>query len=99
MNVDGVAYRSIWVNNDGWSVDVIDQTRLPHAFEVSNLQNLDDACAAIRDMVVQPPLIDGSAGFSPPVADAAGRSGAGHRRSSAPLESGHGFRSYSDSAE
>jgi len=58
MNVDGVAYRSIWINNDGWSVDVIDQTRLPHAFEVKNLQNLEDACVAIRDMVVRgAPLI------------------------------------------
>ena len=64
MNVDGVAYRSIWINNDGWSVDVIDQTRLPHAFEVRNLQSLDDACAAIRDMVVRgAPLIGTTAAY------------------------------------
>lgn len=64
MNVDGVAYRSIWINNNGWSIDVIDQTRLPHAFEVRNLQNLEDACIAIRDMVVRgAPLIGTTAAY------------------------------------
>jgi methylthioribose-1-phosphate isomerase len=64
MNVDGVAYRSIWINDDGWSIDVIDQTRLPHAFEVRNLQNLGDACIAIRDMVVRgAPLIGATAAY------------------------------------
>jgi len=64
MNVDGVAYRSIWVNTDGWSIDVIDQTRLPHAFEVRNIQKLEDACIAIRDMVVRgAPLIGATAAY------------------------------------
>ncbi len=64
MNVDGVAYRSIWVNNDGWSIDVIDQTRLPHAFEVENMQKLEDACIAIRDMLVRgAPLIGATAAY------------------------------------
>ena len=64
MNVDGVAYRSIWINDDGWSIDAIDQTRLPHAFEIMNLRNLGDACVAIRDMVVRgAPLIGATAGF------------------------------------
>ncbi|MDH3450272.1 MAG: S-methyl-5-thioribose-1-phosphate isomerase [Gammaproteobacteria bacterium] len=64
MNVDGVPYRSIWVNGDGISVDVIDQTRLPHAFEIMNLKTLDDACVAIRDMVVRgAPLIGATAAF------------------------------------
>ena len=64
MNVDGFAYRSIWINDDGWSIDVIDQTRLPHAFEVRNLQNLGDACMAIRDMVVRgAPLIGATAAY------------------------------------
>ena len=64
MNVDGIAYRSIWTNTDGWSIDVIDQTRLPHAFEVRNLQNLEDACIAIRDMVVRgAPLIGATAAY------------------------------------
>ena len=64
MNVDGIPYRSIWLNSDGWSVDVIDQTRLPHAFEVMNLKSLEDACIAISDMVVRgAPLIGATAAY------------------------------------
>jgi methylthioribose-1-phosphate isomerase len=64
MKVDGVACRSIWVNADGWSIDVIDQTRLPHAFEVLNLRELANACSAIRAMVVRgAPLIGATAAF------------------------------------
>jgi methylthioribose-1-phosphate isomerase len=64
MHVDGLPCRSIWVNADGWSIDVIDQTRLPHSFEILNLQTLDDACHAIRDMVVRgAPLIGATAAY------------------------------------
>ncbi|MDH3538251.1 MAG: S-methyl-5-thioribose-1-phosphate isomerase, partial [Gammaproteobacteria bacterium] len=64
MNVAGLHYRSIWVNDDGISIDVIDQTRLPHAFEILNLKTLEDACAAIRDMVVRgAPLIGATAAY------------------------------------
>ena len=64
MHVDGLPYRSIWINADGWSIDVIDQTRLPHSFEILNLQTLDDACRAIRDMVVRgAPLIGATAAY------------------------------------
>ena len=64
MKVDGVTYHSIWVNVDGWSVDIIDQTRLPHEFAVSNLQTLTQACVAIRDMQVRgAPLIGATAAY------------------------------------
>ena len=64
MNVDGAPYRSIWVNDDGISIDVIDQTRLPHEFRIVNLRTLDDACGAIGDMVVRgAPLIGATAAF------------------------------------
>ena len=64
MNVDGKAYRSIWVNKDGWSIDVIDQTRLPHRFEVLNLKTLQQTCNAIRNMVVRgAPLIGATAAY------------------------------------
>jgi methylthioribose-1-phosphate isomerase len=64
MHVDGQPYRSIWINADGWSIDVIDQTRLPHSFEILNLQTLDNACHAIRDMVVRgAPLIGATAAY------------------------------------
>ncbi len=64
MKVDGVPYRSIWLADDGESVDVIDQTRLPFEFEIRNLRTLDDACVAIRDMVVRgAPLIGATAAY------------------------------------
>ena len=33
MNIDGKHYRTIWLDDDGNSVEIIDQTKLPHAFE------------------------------------------------------------------
>ncbi|MCP4769736.1 MAG: S-methyl-5-thioribose-1-phosphate isomerase [Gammaproteobacteria bacterium] len=64
MNVDGVAYHSIWVNADGWSVDIIDQNRLPHAFVIQNLATLQQACDAIRNMQVRgAPLIGATAAY------------------------------------
>ena len=41
MNVNGRHYRTIWLNADGWAVEIIDQTRLPHVFETVTLR---DAC-------------------------------------------------------
>ena len=38
MKINGKAYRTIWLADDGWSVEIIDQTRLPHAFVVIPLQ-------------------------------------------------------------
>ena len=64
MKVDGVPYRTIWLDSDGWSVNVIDQTRLPHAFEIANLRSLEDACRAIRTMVVRgAPLIGATSAY------------------------------------
>ena len=64
MLVDGEPYRSIWINIDGWSIDVIDQTQLPHCLEILNLTSLQDACDAIRNMVVRgAPLIGATAAY------------------------------------
>jgi methylthioribose-1-phosphate isomerase len=64
MKVDGVAYRTIWLAADGGSVEVIDQTRLPHAFAVIRLETLADAAHAIRAMVVRgAPLIGATAAY------------------------------------
>jgi len=64
VQVDSKPYRSIWVNADGITIDVIDQTRLPHEFEILNLKTLADSCAAIRDMVVRgAPLIGATAAY------------------------------------
>ena len=64
MNVAGEPYRSIWINEDGWSIDIIDQTRLPHEFVIANLQTLQQACSAIADMQVRgAPLIGAIAAY------------------------------------
>lgn len=64
MKIDGKPHRTIWLNRNGWSVDIIDQTRLPHAFEVLSLQTCDDAAFAIRTMQVRgAPLIGAAAAY------------------------------------
>jgi methylthioribose-1-phosphate isomerase len=64
MNVDGTPYRTIWVNADGWSVEIIDQTLFPHTFATVRLTSLDDAARAIRDMQVRgAPLIGVTAAY------------------------------------
>lgn len=64
MKVDDVAYRTIWCDDDGWSVRVIDQTRLPHHFEVVSLTSLDAVGRAIRAMMVRgAPLIGAAAAY------------------------------------
>lgn len=62
MNVDGTHYRTIWLAEDGWSVEIIDQTRLPFEFVTVPLKNVDDAATAIADMWVRgAPLIGATA--------------------------------------
>ncbi len=38
MKVAGQHYRTIWVAEDGSTVEVINQTKLPHVFEVLPLK-------------------------------------------------------------
>jgi methylthioribose-1-phosphate isomerase len=64
MNVDGKPYRTIRLGDDGWSVEIIDQTLFPQAFAVARLASLDDAARAIRDMQVRgAPLIGATAAY------------------------------------
>ena len=64
MNVGSQYYRSIALNPDGWRVDIIDQTRLPHEFYLKTLQTLDDAVIAIQQMWVRgAPLIGATAAY------------------------------------
>ena len=62
MKVGGVPYRTIWVEADGWSVGIIDQTKLPHAFETVILRRVEEAAAAIRDMRVRGAPLIGATG-------------------------------------
>jgi methylthioribose-1-phosphate isomerase len=64
MNVNGKPYRTIWLNPGGWSVEIIDQTKLPFAFETVALRSLDDAARAISSMQVRgAPLIGATAAY------------------------------------
>lgn len=64
MRINGRHYRTIWVAGDGWSVEIIDQTRLPFSFETARLTTLDDAARAIRTMQVRgAPLIGATAAY------------------------------------
>ncbi len=64
MKVNGVHYRSIWPDGDGETVSIIDQTKLPHRFEIARLETLDDAARAIETMQVRgAPLIGATAAY------------------------------------
>ncbi len=64
MRVDGKAFRTIWVADDGQSVEIIDQTRLPHVFEKVTLSSVAAAAHAIRSMQVRgAPLIGVTAAY------------------------------------
>ena len=64
MKIGGIPHRTIWVEPDGWSVGIIDQTRLPHAFVTLTLRDVADAARAIRDMQVRgAPLIGATAAY------------------------------------
>ena len=62
MKVDGRLYRTIWLAEDGQSVEVIDQTGLPHAFTIARWQTAQDAADGIRTMVVRGAPLIGVAG-------------------------------------
>ena len=64
MKVNGRGTRTIWLNADGSSVDVIDQRWLPHEFRVATLREAGEAAPAIRDMWVRgAPLIGVTAAY------------------------------------
>ncbi len=65
MNIDGTAYRSVWVDEaDGWSVHILDQTRLPWQVEILRLATAADVVVAIATMQVRgAPLIGAVAAY------------------------------------
>lgn len=64
MNVNGKPTRTIWPGSDGETVEIIDQTRLPHRYEIAILRNVDDAAHAIKAMLVRgAPLIGATAAY------------------------------------
>ena len=86
MNVAGRPTRTIWPSLDGTAVEIIDQTRLPHAFVTTRLATLDDVARAIRDMLVRgAPLIGATAAWGLWLALRADASDAGLARAHATL--------------
>ena len=72
MKVGARHYHTIWLNEDGASVDIIDQRWLPHEFRVVTLKSVDDVAVAIRDMWVRgAPLIGVTAAYGVALAMAA----------------------------
>jgi len=64
MKIGGIPYRTIWLAEDGVAVEIIDQTKLPHVFEIARLASCDDAVVSIRDMLVRgAPLIGATAAY------------------------------------
>ena len=64
MKIDGKPYRSIWPIKQGRVIEIIDQRKLPHVFEIVQLETVDDAARAIADMYVRgAPLIGATAAY------------------------------------
>lgn len=64
MLVGEQAFTSLWYQPDNHRVVIIDQTRLPHAFELVELTQLPMFCTAIATMQVRgAPLIGATAAF------------------------------------
>ncbi len=65
MKIDGTPYRTVWVDEtDGWSVRIIDQTKLPWSVDKPRLTTLAQVAHAIRTMQVRgAPLIGAAAAY------------------------------------
>jgi methylthioribose-1-phosphate isomerase len=65
MKIDGIPYRSVWVDReDGWSIRIFDQTRLPWSLEILRLTDEAQVAHAIRSMQVRgAPLIGAVAAY------------------------------------
>ena len=64
MKIQGAHYRTIWPHPDGKTVEIIDQTQLPHVFVTVTLSSTKQAAEAIRSMQVRgAPLIGATAAY------------------------------------
>lgn len=64
MKINGRHFRTIRLKPDTWSVEIIDQTLLPHRFEMLTLTSVEDAGRAILTMQVRgAPLIGATAAY------------------------------------
>jgi len=64
VNVKGRPMRTIWLAPDGRTVEIIDQTKLPHELVIVRLNTLEQVARAIRTMQVRgAPLIGATAAY------------------------------------
>ena len=65
MKIDGRSFRTVWLDeDDGWSVHILDQTKLPWALDIVRLTTRDEAAHAIRAMQARgAPLIGALAAY------------------------------------
>lgn len=64
MRINGEPRRTIWLAEDGRTVRILDQTRLPFELEVVDLRTLEEAAEAIETMRVRgAPLIGATAAY------------------------------------
>ncbi len=87
MRIDGRDFRTLWLDDGGRDVWVIDQRRLPHRFETLRLASAEAMAGAISDMTVRgAPLIGASAAYGMALAAAEDASDAGLERAGAMLQ-------------
>lgn len=64
MRIGNTWYRTIWPSDGRETVEIIDQTFLPHVFQTASLASVDDVAVAIRTMQVRgAPLIGATAAY------------------------------------
>lgn len=85
MNIDGIPTRTLRAHPEKHVIDIIDQTRLPHALHWVRVSNLEQAAHAIRAMQVRgAPLIGVTAAYGLAIALSTDASDA-HLRSAAEM--------------
>ena len=87
MKIDGTPYRCVWLEpSDGWSVRIIDQTKLPWSLDFLRLTTVAEAAHAIRTMQVRgAPLIGAVAAYGMALAIRADASSAAMERAAEQL--------------
>ncbi|PHM46181.1 S-methyl-5-thioribose-1-phosphate isomerase [Xenorhabdus mauleonii] len=64
MKINGIHYRSVWLADDGHTIEIFDQTKLPFEVQIIQLQTMQDVATAIKEMWVRgAPLIGAVAAY------------------------------------
>jgi methylthioribose-1-phosphate isomerase len=64
LKIRGLQYRAIWPTADEMAIEIIDQTLLPHTFDVRRLSSVAEVAQAIKSMQVRgAPLIGAAAAY------------------------------------